>query len=302
MKFFLSILLLCPLLLAAQNKAHRFEKDTLYTSSGFKIYEGQTLQIGKRPNNITGFRFISKLNIDPKSLENNSVIVKELSDYGYSPTGSAKIDVKAAIVFRDGSTGFVTFDLAFDHAIGTRLPGTTSELILPKEYLISKEQAIAMHKPAFENDTLFTSCGFKIYKGQYLEIGQTTGFAGRFRYLNILTPVDHGILEKERVLVLDISGFGFTLQGNGFAYIAVELARKNKRPKGLEMHLSFDQAIENIPGIPSELVVPDGFRGILKKDPLTELERIENLYHSKIITKAELDAATKKLAAQEKEL
>lgn len=298
MKQLLLLVLLCPLLSAAQNKTHRFQNDTLYTSSGYKIYEGQTLQIGKRPNDVTGFRFISKLNIPPTSLEKNSVVVKELSGYGYSPTGSAKIDVKAAIVFRDGSKGQVTFSLAFDHAIGTRLPGTTNELIVPKEYQITKEQAIAMHKPAFENDTLYTSCGFKIYNGQYLEIGQATGFGGRFRYVNILTPIDHSKVETERILVLEIKGLSFTLQGNAYIDIAGELALKNKRPKLLEIHLAFDHAIENIPGIPSEVVVPDEFKGKLKRDAVAELARIETLYHSKIITKEELEAATKILSAQ----
>jgi len=300
MKQFLLFILLCPLLSFAQEKNHRFQNDTLYTSSGFKIYEGQTLQIGKRPNDVTGFRFISKLNIPPTSLENNSVVVKELSGYGYSPTGSAKIHVKAAIVFRDGSKGLVTFSLAFDHAIGTRLPGTTNELIVPKEYQITKEQAIAMHKPAFEHDTLYTSCGFKIYNGQYLEIGQATGFGGRFRYVNILTPVDHSKVEKERILVLEIKGLSFTLQGNGYINIAAELALKNKRPKLLEIHLAFDHAIENIPGIPGELVVADEFRGRLKRNPEVEMERIEALYKSKIITKEEFEAAVKKLSAQNK--
>lgn len=297
MKFLLPVLFF-PLFLSAQEKTHRFENDTLYTSSGFKIYKGQTLQFGKRLNNVTGFRFVSKLFIDPKSLENNSVVVKELSRYGYSPTGSAEIDVNASIVYRDGSKGQVTFTLAFDHAIGTRLPGAISEMILPKEYLITKEQAIVMHKPAFENDTLYTSCGFKIYKGQYLEIGQATGLLGRFRYLNISTPIDPSILEKERVLVLDISGFGFTLQGDGFADIAVELERKNKRPKALEMHVAFDYAIENIPGIPGELSVPVEFSGCLKRDPVDEMERIEHLKKTRIITKEEFEAAVKKLSSQ----
>ena len=46
MKKLLMILLLCPLLLTAQNILPRFENDTLYTSSGYKIYKGLTLQFG----------------------------------------------------------------------------------------------------------------------------------------------------------------------------------------------------------------------------------------------------------------
>lgn len=295
MKQLLLLAILCPLLSAAQNKTNRFVNDTLYTSSGFKIYEGQTLRIGKRPNDFTGFRYISKISINPVSLENNSVVVRELSGYGYSPTGSATINVKAGIIYRDGSKGLVSFSLAFDLAAGSRLPGTTSELILPQEYLISLQQAIAMHKPVLEDDTLYTSSGFKIYKGQFLQFGEATGINGRFRYINILNAVTHSSLENKQILVREIKGLSFSVLGNAYIDIIGALVLKNKRTMEVEIHMAFDHAIENIPGIPGELVVPDEFRGKLKKDAVAELERIENLYKSKIITKEELEAAEKKL-------
>lgn len=298
MKQFLLFILFCPLLSAAQNKTHRFENDTLYTSSGYKIYEGQTLRIGKRANDFNGFRYISKLSTLGTSLENNSVVVKELSHYGYSPTGSAEIDVKAAIVYRDGSTGLVSFTLAFDLAIGSRLPGTTSELILPKENLLTVQQAIAMHKPALENDTLYTTSGFKIYKGQLLQFGIATGSNDRFRYVNIVNSIPHSALENKQILVWEVKGLSFSVLGNAYINITGTLVIKDKRSKEVEIRLAFDHAIEDIPGIPSEVVVPDEYKGKLKRDAVAELARIETLYHSKIITKEELEAATKKLSAQ----
>ena len=298
MKQLLFLSILCPLLSAAQNKTHRFEKDTLYTSSGFKIYEGQILHIGKRASDFIGFRYISKISTVTTSLENNSVVVKELSHYGSSPTGSAEIDVKAAINYRDGSKGLVRFTLAFDLAIGSRLPGTTSELILPKENLITKEQAIAMQKPALEDDTLHTSSGFKIYKGQLLQFGIATGSNDRFKYVNILTGITHRSLENKLILVKEIKGLSFSVLGNAYIDIIGILALKNNRKMEVEIHMAFDHAIENIPGIPSEVVAPDEFRGKLKRDAVAELARIETLYHSKIITKEELEAATKKLSTQ----
>jgi len=298
MKQFLLFIMFCPLLSAAQNKAHRFQNDTLYTSSGFKIYPGQTLRIGKRANDFIGFRYISKLSNLATSLENNSVVVKELSHYGYSPTGSAEIVVKGSIVYRDGSKGMVSFTLAFDLAIGNRLPGTTSELILPKEYLITKEQAIAMHTPIVEDDTLYTTSGFKIYKGQFLQFGEGTGRNGAFRYVNILTGITHSSLENKQILVKEIKGLSFSILGNAYIDIIGTLALKNNRKMDVEIHLSFDYAIEDIAGIPSELVVPEEYKGMLKRNAETELARIEALYRSKIITKEELEAATKKLSAQ----
>jgi len=298
MKQFLLLSFLCPLFSAAQKYTHRFQNDTLYTSSGFKIYTGQTLQIGKRPNDFNGFRYIRNISINPTSLENNSVVVRELSGYGFSPTGSAMINIKAAIVYRDGSKGLVGFSLAFDLAAGSRLPGTTSELILPKEYLITTQQAIAMHKPALENDTLHTSCGFKIYKGQNLQFGEATGIDGRFRYVNIVNSIPHSALENKQILVWEIKGLSFSVLGNAYIDITGTLELKNKRSKEVEIHLAFDHAIENIPGIPGEIVVPDEYRGILKRNTDTEIDRLEALYKSAIITKEEYETAAKKLMAQ----
>lgn len=298
MKKLLILLFICPLFSAAQKYTHRFENDTLYTSCGFKIYPGQTLQIGKRPNEFNGFRYIRNISTNPTSFENSSVVVKELSGYGFSPTGSIMIDVKGSIVYRDGSKGLVSFSLAFDLAAGNRLPGTESELILSKEYLISKQQAIAMHKPALEEDTLHTSGGYKIYKGQFLQFGEPTGINGRFRYVNILTPIPHSLLENKHIFIREIKRLSFSILGNAYIDIIGTLVLKNKRSKDIEIHLSFDYAIENIPGIPGELIVPDEFRGKLKRDTETEIDRLEALYNNAIITKEEYEAAAKKLMAQ----
>jgi hypothetical protein len=298
MKQFFICILLCPMLLTAQDKAHRFEKDTLYTSSGFKIYKGQTLRIGKKFNDFIGFRYIKNLSTTFNSFENNSVVVKSLSHYGFSPTGSAEIDVKAAIVYRDGSKGTVSFTLAFDLAIGNRLPGTNSELILPEEFRISKEQAIAMHKPALESDTLYTSAGFKIYKGQLLQFGKPTGNRGNFRYVNIRTAITHNSVANRQVRVKELKEFGISILGNAYITIIGTLIVKNEDRMEVEIHLAFDNAIENIPGIPSELVVPDEFRNVLKKDPQDEIKRVETLFVNDVITKEAFEAVKKKLQAQ----
>ena len=290
MKQFVLLILLCPLLLAAQDKKHRFENDTLYTSSGFKIYKGQTLRFGKTANDFIGFRYISKISVRAGLLENNTVVVKSLSNYGFSPTGSATIYVKADIVYKDGSKGAIAFSLAFDLAIGSRLPGTSSELIVPEAFLINKEQAIALHKPAFIEDTLYTSCGFKIYKGQVLQFGKTTGNRGRFRYVNIITDITHHSLENRQLRVKELKGFGISTLGNAYITVIGTLLVNNTDRMDIEIHLAFDHAIENIPGIPSELIVPDEYRNRLKKDIQSEIKRLEEFYLNNKITKEEFEA------------
>ncbi len=39
----------------------------------------------------------------------------------------------------------------------------------------------AQKLPRFENDTLYTSCGYKIYKGKKLSFAEGTGKDGNFR-------------------------------------------------------------------------------------------------------------------------
>ncbi len=297
MKFLLPILFF-PLLSTAQEKTHRFQNDTLYTSCGYKIYEGQTLHIGKRANDFIGFRYISNVSTLATSLENNTVTVKELSGYGHSPTGSAKINVKAAIVYRDGSKGLVAFTLAFDLAIGSRLPGTYRELILPEEFNITVAQAMAMHKPAFANDTLYTSSGFKIYLGQLLQFGTAMGNHARFRHISFLTPTNPASLEERQLRVEEIKDLTFSALGNAYINIIGSLIVNNKEGREIQIHMAFDHAIENIRGIPSELVVPDEFRGVLKKDKQAEMKRLENLYLDEIITKEAFEVAKKNLLGQ----
>lgn len=297
MKQFILTLLLYPLLLAAQDK-HRFENDTLYTSCGFKIYKGQTLHFGKMANDFIGFRYIKVKNgVRTEPMENSSVLVKELSGYGFSPTGSATINVKAAIVYKDGSKGTIVFSLAFDLAIGNRLPGISSELIVPEAFRISKEQAIAMNKPAFVDDTLHTSSGYKIYKGQVLQFGKTTGNREKFRYVNIITGITHNSLENRHLRVKELKAFGISVLGNAYITIIGTLIIKNTDRMDIEIHMAFDHAIENIPDVPSELVVPDEFRNRLKAEPQAEVDRLEKLYRNSTITKEEFEALSKKMMA-----
>jgi hypothetical protein len=260
MKQFLFLLLLCPLLSAAQDKS-RFENDTLYTSCGFKIYKGQTLQFGKGTS-YTGFRYIKiKNGVPPHSLENTSIIVNDLSNYEGL---IMKIDVTGSIIYKDGSKGTVALTIAFDQAIGTRLPGTISELVLPVEFEITKEKAAALYMPFFVDDTLYTSCGYKIYKGQVLQFGNLTGNKGRFRYVNIKNKVSPSLLQNNQVTVTEIKDFGISALGNSYITIIGIIIGGNNQRGEIEMHMAFDHAIGNSPSVPGELLVPDEFRNKLR--------------------------------------
>jgi hypothetical protein len=298
MKHLLLCLLLCPLLSAAQYINPRFENDTLYTSCGYKIYPGQTLQFGKATN-PKGFRYISiKNGVALSSLENNSIVVKELSHYDVSIFGFTYIDITGSIVYRDGSNGSIIIRMAFDKAIGTRLPGTISELILPEEFRITIEKAAALNMPGFREDTLYTSCGFKIYKGQLLQFGKTTGNRGNFRYVNIRSHTPPEMLQNNSIRVKELKEFGISALGNGYITITGTLVVNNNERGDIEIHMAFDHAIENLPGVPSELIVPDEFRNKLKIDAPAEIERLNKLYQNGTISLEEFEALKKKLEKQ----
>ncbi len=277
-------------------QTHRFENDTLYTSCGYKIYKGQTLQFGK-PNEWAGFRYITlKGGISSSSLENNTVVVKDLYKYGKSMTGSPVIDIKASIAYKDGSKGAVVMTLAFDQAIGRLLPGISGELIVPEEFRITREQAQAMHMPVFENDTLYASCGYKIYKDLVLRFGKMTNSGKKFRYVNIRTEIYDRSVENRELKVKELKEFGISVLNNAYITLIGTLLINGKEKEDIEIHMAFDHAIENITGVPGELVVPDEFRGCLKRDPEKEIKRLESLYDDRIISKEELETFKKRLS------
>lgn len=295
MKRILLFTLAFPLLVTAQYKP-RFENDTVFTSCGFKIYPGQTLRFGKN-NDWLGFRYITVKNgISSSSLENNSVVVTEVTKYKAPANGSPSVDIKAAIVYKDGSKGTVNLSILFEQAIENRLYGADGELIVPEAFRLTKEKALASHKPVMVNDTLFASCGYMIYPGSILQFGVITGYRNRFKYLNVRTNVTDVSLEKRKLRVKKLKEFGVSVLGNTYVTIIGTLIINGKDRDEIEMHVSIDYAIEDIPGVPSELVVPDQYRGILKRDPQQELKRIQVLHEDKVISKELFEVLIKKIA------
>lgn len=134
MKKLLFSLLLCPLLLTAQNLLPRFENDTLYTSSGYKIYKGKTLQFGNGTGDNGNFRFIDIRDGQTSyGLANRSFVVKKLKYFNYSVWRISSIVLTGAFIFKDGSKNFMEIMLIFDKAIENELE-LPSELIVPAEF------------------------------------------------------------------------------------------------------------------------------------------------------------------------
>jgi hypothetical protein len=154
--FFLLLALFIPATAAAQHTV-RFANDTLYTSCGYKIYAGQILQFGKATGGNGKFNFVAVRNaVSPASLENNAIIVKELSNFDSVSSLNTNIDVRGYINFKDGTKGYIDIQLNFEHAIGN-LNGAPGELIVPETFRQAKKLGHLLYIPRFEGDTLYTS-------------------------------------------------------------------------------------------------------------------------------------------------
>ncbi|MBK8520573.1 MAG: SHOCT domain-containing protein [Ferruginibacter sp.] len=345
-------MLVCPLFAFAQNDLPRFENDTLYTSSGYKIFKGQTLQFGKGTGKNGTFRFIIIENgVTSNSLKNASIVVKELKNFKvasyvdeyslpkipvyYFVYGIFYIEITGTINYKDGSKGYIDIQMAFDKAIENSME-LPSELIVPyefrknnnisaseeikKSYILYKNGAITkeeyeaykrkllfMHQPSplistlqyivptFKNDTVYTSCGYKIYKGQTLQIGKPTGNNGKFRFINIKNGFPTDSLTNKKIVVNKLKNFGISSLGNGYVEIVSVIIYKDGSKGYIDIHMAFDYAIENSPDLPSELIVPDEFRNKQEVRIAKEINKLNNFYKDGALTKEEYEMLKKKL-------
>jgi len=154
-------------------------------------------------------------------------------------------------------------------------------------------------KPKFENDTLYTASGYKIFRGQVVEFGNGTERAGKFKYVSVKNGILSASLAYGSVTVGKFKKYWISGLNNGYIVFDGELKRKNGVTEYIVLQMAFDRAIENSPVLPSEIKVPDEFRN--KYDRNFERERLflYNMYKDKVIRKATYTEMKKKLDEQE---
>ena len=126
--------------------------------------------------------------------------------------------------------------------------------------LFAAKSLSAQKYSKFENDTLFTSSGYKIFKGQTLTIDKGSGPKGEFRYLKIKGNDNPKRLKNKRLLVERL--FDYYMSGLGNEYIEIHgyLIDDQNQRKFIRMKLIFDKAINGFNGFPPEIIVPEEFR------------------------------------------
>jgi hypothetical protein len=150
----------------------------------------------------------------------------------------------------------------------------------------------------FENDTLYTSSGYKIFVGQKLEFNQGIQRDNRFRYVTIKNGYLSSTLANNTVVVKEITQITTTALGNGYIELKGYITLKDGSREIIILKMSFDKVIENSPDLPSELKVPDEFRNKFKRNIKAELTTAKNLYEDKVINKVAYNELKEKLEKQ----
>ncbi len=153
-------------------------------------------------------------------------------------------------------------------------------------------------KPYYKNDTLYTTCGYKIYTGQLLQFAKGTGAKGKFRFVKINNDIPAGTLTNNSIVVKDLKNFGIPSHNNGHIELTGTIIFKDSSKGNIDITLAFDRAIENSPDLPTELVVPAECRNNSKIIFYNKLDKLFKLYAMGTITKTEYEAQKKKLLEQ----
>lgn len=179
--------------------------------------------------------------------------------------------------------------------------------------------------PVFLNDTLTTSGGYKIYKGQTLQFATGTSAAGYFNFIKFhqsMAKNNTYTLQDGSMLIKNIKGYKYSGPDNNSIRLAGTLTYKDGRKEETDILLNFERATEDYDGQPSELNIPEQFKrkpgqATVKaetKQPAAveikkqtapddlrkllvadEIKKLFDLYKAGALTKEEYEAQKKKL-------
>ena len=123
--------------------------------------------------------------------------------------------------------------------------------------------SIAQNQPRFENDTLTTSGGYKIYKGQIIRLATGTSEAGYFKFIKFhqnQAKNNTYTLENSSVMVKSIKAFKYSSPDNNSIRITGTLTYKDGKQEETDLLVNVERATEDFNGLPSELNVPEQYK------------------------------------------
>ena len=179
--------------------------------------------------------------------------------------------------------------------------------------------------PRFTNDTLYTSSGYTIYKGQLLHLANGTSAAGYFKFIKFHSSMVKNntyTLQNSTILVNKLKNYKNSGDDDNSIRISGTVTYTDGKKEEADMIMDFDKAIASFNGLPAELTVPETFKtrrtetvpvemkkqttaeetkkqttvdDIKKLMVADEIKKLFDLYKAGALTKAEYDAQKKKL-------
>jgi hypothetical protein len=155
--------------------------------------------------------------------------------------------------------------------------------------------------PKFEHDTLYSTCGYNLYKGQQVHI--LNGSAKKkFRFLR---SIDYsGYLNDLRLTITDIKNYSVSSLGNGYITFVGSVTFKDGSKGRIKLKMNFERAMRPFADFPSEIEVPEQYRAALgeassgKTSVADEIRKLKELLDEGAITREEFDTQKKKLLNQ----
>ena len=179
--------------------------------------------------------------------------------------------------------------------------------------------------PQFINDTLTTTGGYKIYKGQTLQFANGTSAAGYFSFVKFhqsMAKNNTYSLQNGTMLVKSLKAYKYSGADNNSIRIAGTITYKDGRKEEADILMNFERATQDYDGQPSELNIAEAFKikanetvkSEIKKQPAVvepkkqnvpddlrkilvadEIKKLFDLYKAGALTKEEYEAQKKKL-------
>jgi len=245
----LILFLFFPLTSSAQKPLPRFENDTLYTTTGFKIYKGQSLQFGESVRKERTYKYINiKSNRTSSTLAGRKFKVKVLKDFGVSQMNNSYVEMVGSVPFGNTKSFGVLMRIAIDSAI------RFAELVVPDDDRFLYDFQISASKkniPRFESDTVFTLCGFKFFRGQELTMGNASGKKGVFKHISIEDGATNASISNSIITVKELCCFGVDEFNTASVKIFAGIIYNDGTQGIIHMRMAFDNAIASL-----ELIVP----------------------------------------------
>lgn len=130
--------------------------------------------------------------------------------------------------------------------------------------------------PRFVNDTLYTTSGYNIYKGQVLQLGTGTSDAGYFKFIKFhptLVKTNTYSLQGATIRVSKLRNYKSGGTDENAIRILGTLTYKDGKKEETDIIMNFERAMENFAGLAPELTIPEGFKVRRVDNVITETKK-----------------------------